>query len=313
MLPKNRRQNNIMQNIYKPIFIVGVPRSGTTLVYEYLAMHKDLAWFSQRDFKDFFSKEYWEFTNLRRRIYGLRQWHYLGKQRDMLFRTSFEFPDEVGHLWNKWIGKKGWTTEDDITESVSTNLRQAVSNLLVKKNKRRFLNKNPAHSVRMPLLYKVFSDALFINIIRDGRAVVASMINSIGSSKRFEKYFGIALKNANQMEYDVIERHARQWVEVNEEIQNSKNHLGQNQYYEIKYEDFIQNPRKCLEQIFKFCELDYQDIFENSKIRMYGGKLSSTIDKLQSRNEKWPQLFSSEDVQRLENIMGKWLQRFEYS
>jgi len=33
--------------ITKPIFIVGVPRSGTTLLYHLLGQHPSLAWFSK--------------------------------------------------------------------------------------------------------------------------------------------------------------------------------------------------------------------------------------------------------------------------
>jgi len=212
-----------------------------------------------------------------------------------------------------WIEKTGWVTEKDVTEIVRDNLIKNIQNLLRKKNKPRFLNKSPPHSVRMRLLHEVFPDALFINIIRDGRAVVASMINSVGSSKQFEKYFGIPLKNNDQMNYDIIERHARQWIEINEEIQNSKKSLNKNQYYEIKYENFIENPRENIKKIQRFCELEDQDIFEKPSLRMYGGKLTLTTPKLQSRNDKWRDKFTEEEIKKLEKIIAKELKRFEYS
>lgn len=302
-----------MNKTYKPVFIVGIPRSGTTLLYNCMAVHKDFAWFSQHDFVDTFSEPYKEFLDLGRRIFGLRSWEYNFVGSVARLKSTFEIPDEFGDFWIKWIGKEGWLTEEDVTDSAIQNLREAVSSLLEKKNKKRFLSKSPAHLVRIRLLNKVFPDALFINIIRDGRAVVSSMIKSVGSMKRFEKYFGIALKNGNQMDFDMLERHARQWVELNEEIQNCKNYLKPNQYYELKYEDLIEKPQHYLKEIFNFCEMEKQDIFKNSLIIFDRDKFSSISANLQSRNYKWKETFSEEETNRLDNIMGSWLQRFEYS
>ena len=35
-----------MSNITKPIFMIGVPRSGTTIVFEALSSHEDLGYFT---------------------------------------------------------------------------------------------------------------------------------------------------------------------------------------------------------------------------------------------------------------------------
>ena len=44
--------------IIKPIFIVGVPRSGTTLMYRLLGQHPSLAWFSTNTLKKFLTEDY---------------------------------------------------------------------------------------------------------------------------------------------------------------------------------------------------------------------------------------------------------------
>ena len=33
-------------DLERPVFMVGMPRSGTTIIYEALALHEDLGWFS---------------------------------------------------------------------------------------------------------------------------------------------------------------------------------------------------------------------------------------------------------------------------
>jgi len=298
-----------LTDIYKPIFIVGSPRSGTTMLYDFLAGHKDVAWFSQHDFIENYSQEYRRFLDLRRRIFSVRKWHYLPGGDETRLRTTFEIPEEFGHFWNKWIGKEGWADATDANPKVIQNLTNAISSLLDKKNKKRFLSKSPAHSVRMLLLQKVFPDALFINIIRDGRAVVSSMIKAAGG----KRYLGVRLKDGKQMEFDMIERHARQWIELNEEIQKAKNSLRKDQYLELKYEDFIEKPNEYLNEIFEFCELEKQNIFENPMIRFDKRKPTFISNNLHSRNDKWKKSFTTDEINKLQNIIEKELQRFEYS
>jgi len=43
--------------ILKPIFIIGVPRSGTTILYRTLCLHPDVAWFSHEDLQFWIPKE----------------------------------------------------------------------------------------------------------------------------------------------------------------------------------------------------------------------------------------------------------------
>ena len=58
--------------IIKPIFIVGVPRSGTTLLYHLLAQHPDVGWFSKNLWKKFLTDDYLQFIYRRRRVFSLR-------------------------------------------------------------------------------------------------------------------------------------------------------------------------------------------------------------------------------------------------
>lgn len=309
-MPSNSFLSQENNKIIKPIFIVGAPRSGTTVLYDYISCHSDLAWFSLHDFKETLAPEFWEFQSIRRRLFGMRQWRYNGQPNiEAGMRASFEVPDEYGYWWNAWTHNKIWATEKDVTEDVRNNLLSNVSALLSRKGKKRFLSKSPPHSVRMRLLNSVFPDAIFINIIRDGRAVVASMISS--AKGVYNGYFGIPLRKDNQMDYNLLERHARQWIEVNEEIQNSRKYLRHDQYFELRYEDFIQAPDKHLAQIFRFCELRYEDIFDAQTPRLYRGQMYFPSKTMSSQN-RWQEQFTMLEISKLNDLTGSMLRQFEY-
>lgn len=295
--------------IYKPIFIIGVPRSGTTLLYTLMAQHKDLAWFSQNDISILFSKEFLKFYNLRKRLFDIRGWDYGGPVIPN-YDIIFDVPIEFSRFWDRYIGEV-WADEKDVKNSAQIHLRDTISQIIIKKKKKRFLSKYPRNSVRIKYLNQVFPGSIFINIVRDGRAVVASMIERLNRQKT--DYFGTPLKNANQLEFDLLERHAHQWVEVLDEINNAKNSLEAGQFFELKYEDLILDPKKWLEKIFSACGLEKQNVFQNSVRRVIGKRQIEIIsEELTGRNELWKNKFSKIEIDRLNKIMKGPLERFEY-
>ena len=302
-----------MMEIYKPIFIVGTPRSGTTILYDLMACHKDLAWFSQFDLKEMLSEEFIQFEYLRRRIFEIRKLPFSRDGFEVRFTTSFETPHEFGLFWNKWI-TKSWANASDVSITAYEGLRYAVNNLLIRKGKKRFLNKNPGNSIKIEYLNQVFPGAVFVNIIRDGRPVVCSMTRGSRVFKNPNGYFGLPLKKNNQMDFDLFERHARQWIEVNEEIQRAKNNLEKDQYYELKYEDLISNPKKTIENIFRFCELENLDIFDKRFQHISdSGDIQNISEKMTSTNEKYKEELTELEIERLNEMMKELLIRFEYA
>jgi len=61
----------VENQIIKPIFIIGVPRSGTTLIYRILCKHPDLAWFSHEDLQFLIPKKTQE--NLKKRFTKMKE------------------------------------------------------------------------------------------------------------------------------------------------------------------------------------------------------------------------------------------------
>lgn len=256
--------------IQKPIFVVGVPRSGTTMLYRLIAQHPDLGWFSKIDLKEFPTKEYLRFAYLRRRIFEVRNMHYPIDFFNRRFFTTVETPIEMSFLWDT-VFQKDW--ECKVSEYNLEILKKTMIKILQKKNKKIFLSKVPKNSIRIMKLKEIFPDSKFIHIVRDPRGVVNSMIKR--SLENPNGYFGIPLKKSETkrknlemvdlvtqqvgIEQNKVETHSMQWKQIVEEIKQSSKDLGSNRYMEIKYEDFVEHPKEYLERIVKFCELPHYD------------------------------------------------------
>ncbi len=126
--------------------------------------------------------------------------------------------------------------------------------------KRRFVNKHPQNSLRIRFLRRIFPNALFIHVIRDGRAVVRSSQAQIRRDRFRQRIpFGNFPKPPQWRAYrDLPEaaQFAHQWVDVIDYIRGcfTPDDAGRS-YFELRYEDFCADPRHCLERLDAFCGL----------------------------------------------------------
>lgn len=129
-------------NLFKPIFIVGVPHSGTSVLVSTFRIHPELANWTE-------SPEVWE--------------PYWAEGQD----------SEYNRLEPKY--------ETDVEKMDIVRTRDAYERFVKMENKTRFLNKNPRNVVRIGFMKKIFPDAKIIHIFRDGRDVVNSITRTMPS------------------------------------------------------------------------------------------------------------------------------------
>jgi len=267
--------------VVKPVFIMGAPGSGTTLLYDTLCSHKDLA--------------YVTLNMLRAGIH--KHGRVVGDKRSTLFRAQGLFhrdkassaPHEANVFWIKYFGTYNYVTENDFTPEIAAYYRKnviAVQNLW---NRPRFVNKNLQHCVRVRMLDRIFPDAKFIHIIRDGRAVAYSILNKKGEAN--PTMFLLSLKKILGDRYkpdrSELYNYGRAWVELVKKAREATA-FGSERYYELRYEDLISNPHDEIREVADFCELDWYGEFEKS------------LPKTSNMNVKWRQNASDDQKRDLE-------------
>lgn len=248
--------NGFKKGIYKPIFIVGCGRSGTTIFYEIMAWHKDLAWISNH------SNWYYAMFPY---VAGLCIL-YRSEIVKRLMGRRFPKPREGHRLWD-WCHPVEDSPNDppldesDVTPKAFYRVQKMVIDHIRFSGKKRFVNKNTRNSRRIRYLNAIFPDAKFIHIIREGRAVVASLI------KFREKLTPWIIKRNDNVQFADnenrnVEIAALLWMEEVNKVLTDKKNLNPSQYYEIKYEDFIRSPIGTMREVCGFCELNWSDDFE---------------------------------------------------
>ena len=266
--------------IRAPIFIIGCPRSGTSVFYEKLAQHPDLAWISRATKKVPSSL--------------------LATRLLMLVRKKL-WPTEARKVWGKFSrGDDESLGRADATPRARRYLHKVVRTHLQLFGKPRFLSKWPSNALRMEFLDAIFPDAIFVHIVRDGRAVAHSIVRS--RLKEEGAYWGTRPPGWRALEgLPLIEASALQWKLITEHALRSAQSLPPERYIELRYEDFTARPAEVLDEVVRKCGLAWDPAL-----------LKTLVGDIENRNFKWRESLKPGEVERLHALIGDVLTRLGY-
>lgn len=221
-------------------FIVGVGRSGTTLLRLMLDAHAELAIPPE--------------THFIPALLALRS------EGDLLRR---EFADIVTHV-HSWpdfhisVETLGQALEAIRPFDVASGLRCFYRLYASRFCKPRWGDKTPIYSRHLCAIQQTLPEARFIHVIRDGRDVALSLR---------ALWFGPG---------NDLEAQARDWVwrirDTRQEAQSC------NHYLEIRYETLVSEPRRVLERVCDFLELHYDPAMENYHLTA-SARLEELLDR----------------------------------
>jgi hypothetical protein len=241
--------------LLNPVFIIGSMRSGTTLFTEMLEQHQDIANWSE-------ANNVWD-----------PQWPH---------RMPPIWYDPVAHT-NSW-----WHD----TKERQTQIGAIFGAYQWLSRKPFFVNKSPLNTFRLPYLQKMFPGARFINMVRDGRAVILSNVKHRREIRPDETQR--MLGDDYTFEALCI-RLAAFWKASVEEVARQDKALGLSQQgllLELAYEEFCAAPDANLVHVCHFLGLN-PDRFSNSKRNK----------PIKSQNFKWREGLNPHLVEQLIAIM----------
>ena len=260
----------------KPILIIGAPGSGTTLLFQTLCSHRDLAYINHNMLR----------AGLRKhgRLVGDRR-KALWILQNLIHRDPASTNPLGDALWIKYFGDYNYMTENDYSEEMAAYFRKKVLQVQNLWGRPRFVDKTLVNCFRVRLLNLIFPDAKFINIIRDGRAVAFSILRKIEiAGDRFALFdvgFKDILRDKYQLNRSELYNYGLAWAEFVRKGREATA-IAKDRYYEVHYEKLVREPYNELRNIIDFCELDWYSKFEEK------------IPPTQNMNERWKQKASEE-------------------
>jgi hypothetical protein len=285
--------------ISKPIFLMGSGRSGTTVFFHHLSSHPQLCWFS-----NYSNHMHWiPMMPATQRILkaGASGSRLAGDSQSNKGRKFSVRPAEGKKLYKKaGFPSDRKYTEEDYDPAAEARLKKIIGRHVYWSGRPRFITKDTANVQRARLLNKMFPDALFIHIIRDGRAVTNSMIKKNWLPVLDLWWTGDkAMDHVNEYE-DPAELMGLHWKYNVEELLSLAELVGP-RYIEIRYEDLVEDVRGVMSGVIEFLELD--------KDEEWLGELPA---KLPNMNEKWRNDLSERQIELLQNRISGLLTTLNY-
>ncbi len=165
-------------------------------------------------------------------------------------------------------------------------------------------DKNPVYATYTNKLLKMFPDAKFIHLVRDPRDNIISLKNV-----DFEGPFSALL--------------AYRWKHSAEKLFKIKK-KNPEKFYTIRYEDLAKEPQKYYAEMCQFLGLPYHDkvfdfykkqdealkLFNNDKVMKYHKSLLSPINV--SKIDLWKTQLPEIDIRIAEFVCGKWTKIYGY-
>jgi hypothetical protein len=211
-------------------FIVGSPRSGTTLLRAMFDSHSDLA----------IPPESYFIVGLYRR---------LADGQHPLDREAFLAKLMAHERFGRWgIGphEVAAAFDRDVPATYADAIRSVYRLYAKVRGKSRYGDKTPRYSIDVPLLAELFPEARFIQIVRDGRDVALSLMD-------------VRLGQGHVREAALL------WRARVRAARRAGVVLGPYRYREVRYEDLVDDPESILTRLCSFIDLD----FEPSMLRYF--------------------------------------------
>ena len=271
-----------------PVFIIGCPRSGTTMLYDYLVRSGGFAKYkAESNVFSVLGPAFGNIRHARNRRKLIDRW-----LRSSLFKVSGLDAD---HIRTRMMSD--CRNEGDF-------LRVLMEQMVRQQGVERWAEKTPDHALYIREIDRQIPGGLFIHIIRDGRDVALSYSN-LGWSRPlpWDKQSPVL---AAGMYWKWLVNRARRDSRV----------LG-DRYLEIRFEDLVAKPRETLSEVAAFIgqKLDYDEILkaEVSRTRRPNSSFSNEVAAGEFNPVgRWKKILKGPELDEFEDSLGDYLLELGY-
>jgi hypothetical protein len=275
-----------------PVFVVGVPRSGTTLLQVLIARHSA--------------------------FFTVPETHFFTTLRPALFEDGSVRPNWRAHLFEILAGKPGmeFSAEEkahctsllpdapepwQMLEAIVSTIKQSRG-----LQGQRWIEKTPRHIQHIGEVHAFWPDAKIVHIYRDPRDVVSSFHSLEGAKSWWANFVDIARRAERYNECHVARMRERRGAQI----------------LDLKYESLARNTEQAMRQVMAFLgatlEADQLTAFGDEYSRAVVGKEDAhkslvRSGSVKSREGVWQTRLDAEEVWWIERTCRPWFHRYGYS
>jgi hypothetical protein len=272
-----------------PIFVVGAPRSGTTLLRYMLCSHPRFYVPPESNFiPRFFRRQ---------------------PNKPLTREQALTILNQIGayrHFWRDWreAPLDGYDVVSKLSNITPASLISAVYERYAEQyGAARWGDKSPLYVAYVDLIAEMFPTSQIVHIIRDARDVVASSLNAY----RGRRYFYMDAYYAG-----------RTWRERVLRGTTVGRQLPSHRYHEIRYEDLTADPEHVLRELCHFLREDFLPAMTTPEVEARRHYHSRGIHKrvrtpvTSSSSGRWREKLAARDQRLVQQITADLLLKLDY-
>jgi LPS sulfotransferase NodH len=272
-----------------PVFVVGCPRSGTTLLYHMLLSAGNFAMYrAESQVFNVLEPRFGDLGRASHRRKLLKAWY----SSSLFAKTGLDAPEVEEKVMAE-------------CRNAGDFLRFVMEAMARHQGVERWADNTPEHVLYLDRIKATIPNALAIHIIRDGRDVALSL----HKQKWIHPFYWDRSKS--------LEVAALYWEWIVQEGRKCGEALGSD-YIEIHYEDLVQNPREVLGRLSRFLDqdLDYERI---ERVAVGSVRRPNTSFSEQTNAEeftpvaRWKTSLDPLQLSAVEKLIGETLHSLGYS
>jgi hypothetical protein len=228
---------------FPPVFIIGPPRAGTTLLYQLMVNRYHFSYMN----------------NLTRIFYGapylvdLVTSRWVRASIDRTYKSNYGRtkslcgPSEVGNFWRRWFENHKFNRK-----KIPLLRRELIA--ISQKHSRSVLFKNTYNSMRIMSLAEIFPEAIFIVCSRDhvdtAQSILKARIDRFNDKKH---WMGVEPKNSHEIKkHPYWQQVVEQIYYIEKQINDDARAVGKEKFYKVLYEDLCGDVHRHLDLIAAF-------------------------------------------------------------
>ena len=277
---------------WPPLFILGVPRSGTTLLYQMMMTAFEFSYIPNISNR-------WYMCPITAAVLGLKMCR--------VYKSSFSSthgyekgcmaPSEAGNVWNRWFPHEkregyNYTPVDWLSRSSNEEIYNLIANL-EHVFRAPFITKNVKMSVRLAALKKIFPDAVFLVIKRDIKDVILS--NLVMRRKRGVEWASVMPKEIEQIRaLPELEQVCSQIHFVEKNLTEDMALYPESAVYRLDYTSLCSDPALVIDNVRLFAESN------NIHLTPTGAPMPANFELSKPKVDGW---ISGDELLQIDDIL----------
>ncbi len=304
---RKQRPEVAEQNIQRPLFVLGLPRTGTTILYELLAQdpaHRSpLSWEVDNPMPPARAETFTTDPRIDVAEKTLNEIEILAPGFKAIHEIGARLPQEcvallAPHFISDQFGAsffipeyRRWTLEQDMTAAYQWHYK-FLQHLQVDYRKTRWVLKTPPHLAYLDTIIRQYPDAAMVQTHRDPMTVLAS-ISSLACTLHSAFSDNIDPVETGGKEAEYFAAMLQRGMDARAEIPD-----GEQRIFDVQFEDIIADPIAVIESIYQHFDFDFSTVareamqhYLDRRPRDKHGRHQYTLEKFGLSREQHGPLF----------------------